>query len=177
MCEIWCGEEVMRKSRDGAGGTGLPRRTPQAVVDQLQLTSQVSFDSLLETVEAAHGKPITVRLVPDSTLRGVSGLWLETEVKSHIIVPQNQSELHRMHVICHEFGHILLQHQSCEGLAGSMPSVFNHVGQKKGIKRMLARSPHWNEVEKAAEEVAYLLSRILLEKPAAPTSDFEKVFG
>lgn len=167
----------MQKSRDGAGGGGLPRRTPQTVVDQLQLTSQVSFESLLKTVEAAHGKPITVRLVPDSTLRGVSGLWLETEVKSHILVPQNHTELHRMHVICHEFGHILLQHQSCEGLAGSMPSVFNHVGQKKGIKRMLARSPHWNEVEKAAEEVAYLLSRILLEKPAAPTSDFEKVFG
>jgi hypothetical protein len=167
----------MRKSWDGAGGSDLPPRTPQAAVEQLQLPSQVSFDRLLEMVETTHGKPITVRLVPSSTIPGVSGLWLERDFKSLILVPQNHSELHRMHVICHEFGHILLQHEGCDGLAASMPSVFNHVGQKKGIKRMLARSPQWNEVEKAAEEVAYLLSRIVLDKPTVPASDFEKVFG
>jgi hypothetical protein len=162
----------MPKNRDGAS----PRRTPQAVVDQLQLPSKVSFDGLLETVETTHGKPITVRLVPSSTIPGLSGLWLETELKSHILVPENHSELHRMHVICHEFGHILLRHQGCDGLAASMPSVFNHVGQKKGIKRMLARSPQWNDMEKAAEEVAYLLSGFVLDKPTVPASDFEKVF-
>lgn len=82
-----------------------------------------------------------------------------------------------MHVICHEFGHILLQHEGCDGLAASMPSVFNHVGHERGIRRMLARSPQWNDMEKAAEEVAYLLSGFVLEKPIAPASDFERVFG
>ncbi|WP_150109933.1 ImmA/IrrE family metallo-endopeptidase [Crystallibacter crystallopoietes] len=167
----------MRKTWDGVRGSSIPHRTPQAVVAQLELTSQISFDVLLRSVEAAHGKPIAVRSVPGSTIPGLSGLWLETEFKSHILVPQDHSELHRRHVICHELGHILLQHEGCDGLAASMPSVFNHVGQRKGIKRMLARSPQWNDVEKAAEEVAYLLSRIVLDKPTAPTSDFEKVFG
>ena len=167
----------MRRSRDGAAEVSLPRGVPQAAVDQLQLAGQVSFDRLLEAVEAAHGKPITVRIVPESTVPGLSGLWLETDLRSHILVPENHSELHRLHVICHEFGHILLQHDGCDGLAASMPSVFNHLGQRKGIKRMLARSPQWNGVEKAAEEVAYLLSRLVLVKSTAPTSDFEKVFG
>ncbi|MEV7649065.1 hypothetical protein [Arthrobacter sp. NPDC089319] len=115
--------------------------------------------------------------MPESALPGLSGLWLETDIKSHILVPEDHSDLHRMHVICHEFGHILLDHEGCDGLAASMPSVFSHVGQRKGIKRMLARSPQWNDMEKAAEEVAYLLSRIVLAPPAAPISDFEKVFG
>jgi hypothetical protein len=167
----------VRRSRDGFAEVGLPRRIPQATVEQLQLTGQVSFDQLLAAVEAVHGKPITVRTVPESAIPGLSGLWLETDVKSHILVPEDHSELHRMHVICHEFGHILLDHEGCDGLAASMPSVFSHVGQRKGIKRMLARSPQWNDMEKAAEEVAYLLSRIVLATPAAPISDFEKVFG
>jgi hypothetical protein len=94
-----------------------------------------------------------------------------------VLVRSGLSELHRMHVICHEFGHILLRHQGCEGLAASMPSVFNHVGQTQGIRRMLARSPQWSDVEKAAEEVAYLLSSATQEKPSVPASDFEKVFG
>lgn len=155
----------------------LPPRMPAAAVEQLRLPSRVSFDHLLKAVEAAHGKPIVVRLVPKSTVPGLSGLWLETEKKSHILVPQSHSNLHRMHVICHELGHILLRHQGCDGLAVSMPSVFSHIGQQKGIKRMLARSPQWNDMEKAAEEVAYLLSGFVLDGQPKPTSDFEKVFG
>ncbi|MBT2594058.1 ImmA/IrrE family metallo-endopeptidase [Arthrobacter sp. ISL-72] len=167
----------MRKSRAGKGNPDLPGRTPQGAVDKLQLSSKVSFDVLLDVVEATHGKPIAVRLVPSSTISGLSGLWLETALKSHILVPESHSELHRMHVICHEFGHILLQHEGCDGLAASMPSMFSHVGQQSGIQRMLARSPQWNDVEKAAEEVAYLLSGFVLDKPTVPGSDFERVFG
>lgn len=167
----------MGKNWDEDSCSDVPPRMPATAVEQLQLPSRVSFDHLLKAVEAAHGKSIVVRLVPKSTVPGLSGLWLETETKSHILVPQSHSSLHRMHVICHEFGHILLRHQGCDGLAASMPSVFNHVGQQKGIKRMLARSPQWNDTEKAAEEVAYLLSGFVLDGQAEPVSDFEKVFG
>lgn len=165
------------KSWGKANCPEVTRRTPGAAVEQLGLPSQVSYAHLLEAVELAHGKPIIVRLVPKSTIPGVSGLWLETEAKSHILVPQGHSDLHRMHVICHEFGHILLRHKGCDGLAASMPSVFSHIGQQKGIKRMLARSPLWNDMEKAAEEVAYLLSGCVLDGQTVPSSDFERVFG
>lgn len=163
----------MRTSFDGANSSDVP----QEAVERLGLPGRVSFDHLLKVVEVAHGKPIIVRQVPKSTIPGLSGLWLETEGKSHILVPQSHSHLHRMHVICHELGHILLRHRGCDGLAASMPSVFNHIGQQKGIKRMLARSPQWNDLEIAAEQVAYLLSGFVLDGKAAPVSDFEKVFA
>ncbi len=151
--------------------------TPHTAIEQLQLPNEVSFEHLLEAVEDAHGKPIKLRLVPSSTIPGLSGLWLETEAKSHILVPESHPRLLRMHVICHEFGHILLGHQGCEGLAVPIPSIFNHIGRQKGIRRMLARSPQWNDMEKAAEEVAYMLSPLVLEGPTAPVSRFEEVFG
>lgn len=165
------------KSWDKANCPEVMRRTPGAAVEELGLPSQVSYARLLGAVEMAHGKPIIVRLVPKSTIPGVSGLWLETDAKSHILVPHGHSALHRMHVICHEFGHILLRHKGCDGLATPMPSVFSHIGQQRGIRRMLARSPQWNDMEKAAEEVAYLLSGCVLDEQTLPTSDFEKVFG
>ncbi|MBO1269509.1 hypothetical protein [Arthrobacter cavernae] len=143
----------------------------------LTLPEQITFEALLQGVSLAHGKPVVIREVPGHVLSGVSGLWVESAHRSLVLVRSGLSELHRMHVICHEFGHILLQHQGCEGLAASMPSVFNHVGRTKGIKRMLARSPQWNDMEKAAEEVAYRLSGFVLAKPTVPGSDFEKVFG
>ncbi len=167
----------MRRSWDRNSNLECPHRTPSTAVHHLQLPEMVSFDDLLAAVEHAHGKPIKISLVPSDTLPGLSGLWLETDMKSHILVPESHPKLLRMHVICHEFGHIPLRHQGCEGLVSPMPSVFKHLGGQRGIKRMLARSPRWNELEKAAEEVAYLLSSFVMQGAPTPASNFEKVFG
>lgn len=167
----------MMKSQGRSKRMEVSHGTPEAAVEQLGLPSQVSYGQLIKAVEVEHGKPIVVRAVPRSTLPGVSGLWLETESKSHILVHQDHSDLHKMHVVCHELGHILLRHEGCDGMALPAPSIFNHLGRHRGIKRMLARSPQWNDVEKAAEEVAYMLSGMVLEKEVVSVSQFERVFG
>lgn len=161
----------------GRSATGNGSGSPRKAVSMLALPKHASFEALLQAVSSAHGKPIIIRDVPGHVLSGVSGLWVESAKRSLVLVRSGLSELHRMHVICHEFGHILLRHQGCEGLAASMPSVFNHVGQTQGLRRMLARSPQWNEMEKAAEEVAYLLTSVAQQRSPVPVSDFEKVFG
>lgn len=167
----------MSSMKNGRSTTVNGGMSPRDAVSMLALPEQVTFDALLQTVSFAHGKPVTIRDVPRGVLSGVSGLWVESAKRSLVLVRSGLSELHRMHVVCHEFGHILLRHQGCEGLAASMPSVFNHVGRAQGLQRVLARSPQWSDTEKAAEEVAYLLSWAVLDKPPVPASDFEKVFG
>ena len=167
----------MSPMKNGRSTTLNGGMSPRDAVSMLGLPEQVTFDALLQTVSCAHGKPVTIRDVPRGVLSGVSGLWVESAKRSLVLVRSGLSELHRMHVVCHEFGHILLRPQGCEGLAASMPSVFNHVGQAQGLQRVLARSPQWSDTERAAEEVAYLLSWAVLDKPAVPASDFEKVFG
>lgn len=152
------------------------RVVPEAAVAQLELCEQVTFEGLSEQVSSAHGKPVVIRIVPDHAIPGVSGLWVESAQRSVVLVRSGLSELHRMHVILHEFGHILLRHEGCDGLSDAMPSIFQHVGHRKGIRNMLSRSPRWNELEIAAEQVAYLLSHAVLDSPEPPTSDFERVF-
>ena len=163
--------------KDGRRTTLDGGMSPRRAVAMLTLPEQVTLEALLQAVALAHGKPVIIRDVPGHVLSGISGLWVESAKRSLVLVRGGLSELHRMHVVCHEFGHILLRHQGCEGLAASMPSVFTHVGQVQGLQRVLARSPRWSNTEKAAEEVAYLLSSAVLDKPAVPASDFEKVFG
>ena len=113
-------------------------------------------------VSKAHGKPIELRDIDHSIIPAVTGLWIEKEKKSVILLPAGDNRLHRTHAACHEFGHILLQHQGCGGVETATPSVFAHIGSRRGIKTMLARSLDWNETERAAEHVAYLLSLSLL---------------
>lgn len=185
---------VLVRIRKSAGGV---RMSPGAVVEALNLGDDLTFDDLLKIVEKAHGKPIEVKEIDNGMIPTVTGLWIETEKKSFILLPSKDRQLHRNHAACHEFGHILLGHETCgvaagasAGSAGSsagsqcssssaqslMPPLFQHIGRNTGIKRMLARSLHWNEAERDAERVAYLLSKALLTHGPDTSSNFERTF-
>ncbi|UWX97757.1 hypothetical protein N2K95_03475 [Arthrobacter zhaoxinii] len=152
------------------------RTTSKAVVAALKLGEHVTFDELLAAVTRMHGKPIELRDIDSAVIPSVTGLWIEKDTKSIILLPSGDNRLHRTHAACHEFGHILLRHQGCGGVDTTMPSLFQHIGSRKGIRRMLARSLAWNETERAAEQVAYLLSLALLPRERESPSTFERTF-
>ena len=158
-----------RRSADG-------RATSKAVVAALNLGEHVAFEDLLAAVAKTHGKPIELRDIDSAVIPSVTGLWIEKDTKSIILLPSGDNKLHRTHAACHEFGHILLRHQGCGGVETTMPSLFQHIGSRQGIRRMLARSLTWNETERAAEQVAYLLSLALLPKERESPSSFERTF-
>lgn len=151
--------------------------SPEAAVTALNLGRHVTFDELLAAVSRVRGKPIELKEVDGTVIPSVTGLWVEKPTKSYILVPAGDSELHRHHAACHEFGHMILNHEGCgRAVATPMPSMFKNVGGAKGIKRMLARSLEWNDAELAAERVAYLLGKALRpEEPHSP-NDFERTF-
>ena len=167
------GELMALRFRKSAGAE---RAASEAAVSGLNLGDHVTFDELLDIVTKAHGKPIELRDIDHGVIPAVTGLWIEKESKSIILLPAGDNRLHRTHAACHEFGHILLRHQGCGGVETAVPSVFQHIGSRKGIKRMLARSMDWNETERAAEHVAYLLSLALLPGERQSTSGFERTF-
>ncbi|MCQ1987544.1 MULTISPECIES: hypothetical protein [unclassified Arthrobacter] len=158
------------------GKSAGERATSKAVVAALQLGEHVTFDELLAAVTKTHGKPIELRDIDSAVIPSVTGLWIEKDTKSIILLPSGDNRLHRTHAACHEFGHILLRHQGCGGVETAMPSVFQHIGSRQGIRRMLARSLTWNATERAAEQVAYLLSLALLPRERDTASTFERTF-
>jgi hypothetical protein len=150
--------------------------TPEAVVAALNLSDRVTFDELLAADIKAHGKPIRLTEVDSSLMPTVTGLWMEKEQASVILLPAGDTQPHRHHAACHEFGHMLLGHEGCGGTGPYMPSMFKHVGGRRGIKRILARSLDWNEHEIEAERVAYLLSLSLLPSDPVSANNFERTF-
>ncbi|MSR99589.1 hypothetical protein FYJ28_12245 [Arthrobacter sp. BL-252-APC-1A] len=158
------------KSADGE------RATPQAVVAALNLGDRITFDQLVAIVASAHGKPIIIKEIDSSAIPTVTGLWLEKDSASIILLPAGDSQLHREHAACHEFGHMLLNHDGCGSPEPFMPSMFKHVGSRMGIRRILARSLDWNETERDAERVAYLLVRALRPNEPEIHNDFERTF-
>lgn len=150
--------------------------TPESVVAALNLHSTVTFDELLSIVAEAHGKPIKIKEVDNDIIPTVTGLWVEKETKSLIFLPTGDNSLHRTHAACHEFGHMLLGHTGCGVPEDFMPSMFQHVGGKTGIKKILARSLDWNDTERAAERVAYLLCLALLPNEPQSMNEFERTF-
>ncbi|MGY4541383.1 hypothetical protein ACVWY0_001292 [Arthrobacter sp. UYNi723] len=152
------------------------RVTPEAVVEALNLGENVTFEELLAIVTEAHGKPIVLKDIENSLIPTVTGLWVEKDTKSIILLPSGDHKLHRIHAACHEFGHMLLGHDGCGGPEVTMPSIFKHIGGRTGIKRMLARSLDWNDTERAAERVAYLLCLALLPKEPQSPNEFERTF-
>lgn len=151
--------------------------TPEAVVASLNLADQVTFDELVEAVTKAHGKPIRLMEIDSSLMPTVTGLWMEKEQVSLILLPAGDTQPHRQHAACHEFGHMLLGHEGCGGASTSfMPSMFKHVGGRRGIKKILARSLDWNDQEIAAERIAYLLSLALLPGEPESSNSFERTF-
>jgi hypothetical protein len=144
------------------------RSRPESVVAALNLGEHVTFDELVATASRAHGKPIELKEIDGSAIPSVTGLWVEKDTKSIILVPAGDSWLHRQHAVCHEFGHLLLNHHGCGRPEAPMPSMFKYIGGRMGIKRMLARSQEWTETEQDAERVAYLLGQAL--SPREPRS-------
>lgn len=147
------------------------------MVAGLRLPEHMTFDELLAVVADAHGKPIELREIDASVIPTVTGLWIEKVAKSIILLPAGDTTLHRNHAACHEFGHMLLNHDGCGAPEPSMPSMFKHIGGRSGLKRMLARSLDWNEAEQDAERVAYLLGKALRRKEPGSPNEFEQRFA
>jgi hypothetical protein len=85
---------------------------------------------------------------------GPSGFWIGTATTDYIVYEKNTSPLHRMHIILHEVGHILCDHQS----AGSAPldGFASHLDDAL-VERLLAREHGNSTEEQEAELIAYLI--------------------
>lgn len=85
---------------------------------------------------------------------GPSGFWIGTATTDYIVYEKNTSPLHRMHIILHEIGHILCDHQSAE--SAPLDGLVSHLDDAL-VERLLAREHCDSTDEQEAELMAYLI--------------------
>ncbi|MBP2472854.1 hypothetical protein JOF53_001726 [Crossiella equi] len=146
------------------------RKRCQALVDGLTLPVPFTVDALLDGLAAQRGRPIELLALPPGMVVNACGLWIATDTHDEIYVEEKTTALHREHIILHEIGHILCDHESSEeggqvSLAKFLPDLSPEL-----IERLLARTNYTSEQEQEAELVASLIRTAAGTRTAASTS-------
>ncbi|AHH95660.1 hypothetical protein GCM10010174_77760 [Kutzneria viridogrisea] len=81
------------------------------MIRELEIPDPFDVERLCAGIERRRGR--TLRLHPVSGLTSLgapSGMWVATDSADHICFESDTSPIHRDHIILHEVGHILCEH-------------------------------------------------------------------
>lgn len=141
-------DSVQRRCEDALRGLELPR--------------PFSIDKLCDLVSERRGRPL--RLIPKATDAGPCGLWLAFDDVDCVFYEPGTSELHRDHIIAHELGHLLCEHEKAQiGDEGLLRALFPHLSPDL-VSRVMGRTTYSAREEQEAE----LLATLILERGGRP---------
>lgn len=128
------------------------RRRCRRELKALEIEPPLRVDELCRRLGERRGRPL--RLVPyPLPVPGPFGLWIGTDSADYILYQQETSKAHQDHIVLHEVGHILADHDSdeCDDDISSMvtPDVL-----RGAVHRALRRTSYDEEHEREAELVA-----------------------
>ncbi|WP_156925919.1 ImmA/IrrE family metallo-endopeptidase [Glycomyces arizonensis] len=164
--------EPIPRSRFSNGEYRKIIRHCRSRIDALNPVRPYNLDDLLSKWEAHTGR--TVQLMPMSLRQGnLTGLCLSSTATDYIVFEQDAAQLHRLHIIYHEFGHLLCDHRSQE-LDIKVSSLLFPTLDPMTVRRTLMRNCTYSDrQEQEAETTAYILMESLFAPSAASTASNE----
>ncbi|POX43037.1 hypothetical protein C3486_02110 [Streptomyces sp. Ru73] len=148
------------------------RRRCKRELRALDIHPPLRVGELCQQLGERRGRPI--RLVPHRMpVPGPFGAWIATPAADYILYQQETTASHQRHIILHEVGHILADHQSeavdddelCAGVPNLAPG---------SVRRLLRRTSYDEEHEREAELVATIVlewASVLDRVAPRPASD------
>jgi hypothetical protein len=95
----------------------------------------------------------------------LTGLCLSSVATDYIVFEQDAARLHRLHIIYHEFGHLLCDHRTQE-LDSKVTSLLFPTLDPAMVRRTLMRDCTYSDrQEQEAETIAYILMESLFAPP------------
>ncbi|WP_407286838.1 hypothetical protein [Streptomyces sp. BP-8] len=114
-----------------------------------------------------------IRLVPVAlAAEDPCGLLVSTHDADYVCYESETSALHQVHVIAHELGHLLWDHEPCDSVGGGVQAYRALPGDLDPVlvRRMLGRTQYADPEEWAAEYFATQLLRRVSEWTPRPPS-------
>ncbi|MBV6703109.1 hypothetical protein KV557_39475 [Kitasatospora aureofaciens] len=131
------------------------RRRCKRELRALGIQPPLQVDVLCRLLGERRGRPI--RLVPYSLpVPGPFGVWLGTASADYILYQQETSKIHQDHIILHEVGHILADHQSDDTDDDFWRQMAPDLSLD-AVRRALRRTSYDQEHEREAELVATII--------------------
>jgi hypothetical protein len=141
------------------------RRDCAALVDQLDIPEPFDAAELCRRLAERRHRPI--RLVPIALSGdGPCGLWLAARNADYVFYEQRTSRLHQEHIILHEVGHLVCQHEHSPLLDDEAATALLPSLDPAMVERALKRTGYSAREEQQAEMIASLiLERVSRETP------------
>ena len=149
-------------------------RTPLEIVESLGLDFGSGLEEIAAAVAGLYGKRLVFEGLEDSGWGALTGMWVDQPHQGLIFYRKADPEAYQVHCILHEFGHVLLGQYWCGASDKMSRALFGGVPVFARTVDVLASAAQDDEVERAAEEIAFLLAERLHSRPRDP---FERVFG
>jgi hypothetical protein len=143
-----------------------------ALVGELEFSQACDIKTLCARIADRRGRPIRLlaRKFPPG---GPTGLCISTDRADYIIYQESTSPLHQEHIILHEIGHLLCEHETKLLFDSELARTLLPNLDPRMVQRVLGRSHYSSRQEQEAEIVASLiLQRVkrMAERPAEATS-------
>jgi hypothetical protein len=134
------------------------RRRCEAIIADVDIPSPFSVHEFCRLLGERRGRPIhliPMRLPEDQPC----GMWVSTRTFDAIFYEADTSPLHQEHIIGHEIGHLLCQHEAAPVLDAEASRLLLPDLDPDLVQRTLGRTSYSTVEEREAEMIASLLSR------------------
>ncbi|MCP2262241.1 hypothetical protein LX15_005975 [Streptoalloteichus tenebrarius] len=150
------------------------RRDCRSRIRHLSIQSPFDVRVFCADLARQRGRPLHLQPISGLTSPGApSGLWLATDTADHIFYEQDTSPLHHDHIILHEVGHMLCEHNQLA--LDDVRTAFRAIGSvdPARIRSILPRIRYNQDEEQQAEMIATLILEDIGRIPApSPLTGF-----
>lgn len=131
------------------------RRQCESALEGVSVPNPFDINDFCRVISSRRGRAL--HLVPKQTRLGPCGVWLSLPDVDYVFYEPETSRLHREHIILHELGHLLCEHQPTEVIDEEViAKLFPHLNPTV-VHRVLGRTTYTAIEEREAEMLASLV--------------------
>jgi len=149
------------------------RKRCETTLRTVTIPDPFDVNDFAAVVSGRRGRPL--QLLAKQTSLGPCGVWLALPDADYVFYEPDTSALHRDHIVLHELGHLLQEHEPTESMDEAVLRELFPGLDVDMVKRVLGRTSYTAVEEQEAELIASIVTervhrRGLLE-PSGPGGD------
>ena len=151
------------------------RRRCESTLRTVTIPDPFEVNEFAAVVSRRRGRRL--ELLPKQTSAGPCGVWVALPDVDYVFYEPDTSALHRDHIVVHELGHLLRQHEPTECVDDGVLRVLFPGLSADMVKRVLGRTSYNDVEEQEAEMIASLVSEQVHRREALKPSKSDSDVG
>jgi hypothetical protein len=126
------------------------------VIAMLDIPDPFVVTALVRQIAAGRGRPIVLKPITTGD-SAPSGFWVAARTKDYICYEADTAKLHQEHIILHELGHMVCEHNTPADSHELLAQILLPTLDPAVVRKVLARTAYSHPEEEQAELFATLV--------------------